>query len=366
VQKADSSSLFDDLDAALHSGSSEKRVAMLRQVTDLFLSEADRLNDDQIGVFDGVLVQLIERIEARTLAEISQRLAPVANAPVDFTLSLARHSEIVVARPILTSSSRLTTDQLVEIAKTKSQDHLLAISERAHIESAVTDVLLDRGNQAVVHSVAGNSGAKFSQNGFAALLKAAETDDKLAEKTGSRLDLPRDLLRRLLLQATEAVRSRLLSRTPPEFQEEMSRALGAAATAVDEEASKPRDFQGAKIFVELLRDKGELHESTLFDFARTRKYEETAVALSLLSGASLEIIKPLMKSPRDDGLLIPCKAADCKWETVSAILATKLSLGAAPRPGHEKLKIDFDKLSKSNAQRLLRFWQVREVSARSA
>ena len=32
-------SLFDDLDVALKSGSSEKRVTMLRQVTDLFLSE---------------------------------------------------------------------------------------------------------------------------------------------------------------------------------------------------------------------------------------------------------------------------------------------------------------------------------------
>jgi hypothetical protein len=34
-------SLFDDLDAALQSGSSEeKRAATLRQVTDLFLSES--------------------------------------------------------------------------------------------------------------------------------------------------------------------------------------------------------------------------------------------------------------------------------------------------------------------------------------
>jgi hypothetical protein len=73
-----------------------------------------------------------------------------------------------------------------------------------------------------------------------------------------------------------------------------------------------------------------------------------------------------MKSPGDDGLLIPCKVADCTWETVSAILATKLPPGSAPKAGHEKLKIDFDKLSKANAQRLLRFWQVREVSARSA
>src|ERR1035437_1760950 len=274
---------------------------MLRQVTDLFLSEADRLNEEQIGVFDDVLVQLIERIETRTLVEISERLAPVANAPIDLTLNLARHSEIGIARPILTNSSRLTTAELVEIAKTKSQGHLLAISERAQIETPVTDVLLDRGNQAVVHSVAGNSGAKFSENGFAALLKAAETDEKLAEKTGSRLDLPLDLLRQLLLRATEAVRSRLLSRTPPEFQEQMRRALSVAAEAVDQESRKPRDFRGAAAFVELLRKKGELDESKLFKFARARKYEETAVALSLLSSASLEIIKPLMKSPRDDG-----------------------------------------------------------------
>jgi len=366
VQKADSSSLFDDLDAALQSGSSEKRVAMLRQVTDLFLSKADRLNEEQIGVFDNVLVQLIQRIETRTLAEISERLAPVANAPIDLTLNLARHSEIGIARPILTNSSRLTTAELVEIAKTRGQDHLLAISERAQIETAVTDVLLDRGNQAVVHSVAGNSGASFSESGFAALLKAAETDDSLAEKTGSRLDLPLDLLRQLLVRASEAVRSRLLSRTPPEFQDEVHRALGAAVDAVDRESSKPRDFKAAKAFVELLREKGELNEGTLFEFARKRKYEETAVALSLLSSAALEIITPLMKSPMDEGLLIPCKVADCTWETVSALLATKLPPGAAPKPGHERLKIDFQKLSKANAQRLLRFWQVREVSARSA
>jgi uncharacterized protein (DUF2336 family) len=366
VQNADSSTLFDDLDAALQSGSSEKRIAMLRKVTNLFLSEANRLNEEQIGVFDDVLVQLIERIETRTLVEISERLAPVANAPIDLTLNLARHSEIGIARPILTQSSRLTTAELVEIAKTRSQDHLLAISERGQIETAVTDVLLDRGNQAVVHSVAGNSGAKFSENGFAALLKAAETDDNLAEKAGSRLDLPLDLLRRLLLRATEAVRSRLLSRTPPEFREEMRRALSAAAEAVDRESSKPRDFQAAKAFVELLREKGELDETTLFEFARARKFEQTAVALSLLSAASLEIIKPLMTSPRDDGLLIPCKAADCKWETVSAIFAAKLPPGSTPKAEHEKLKIDFAKLSKSNAQRLLRFWQVREVSARRA
>jgi len=74
--------LFDDLDAALQSSSSEKRVGMLRKVTDLFLSEADRLSEEQVGVFDSVLIQL---------AEISQRLASITNAPIDLTLNLAHH-----------------------------------------------------------------------------------------------------------------------------------------------------------------------------------------------------------------------------------------------------------------------------------
>ena len=53
-----------------------------------------------------------------------------------------------------------------------------------------------------------NPGAEFSENGFASLLKAAETDDKLAEKTASRLDYPLGLLQELLLRTTEAGRSR--------------------------------------------------------------------------------------------------------------------------------------------------------------
>jgi hypothetical protein len=83
VQNADSSPLFDDLDAALQRGSSEKRIAALRQVADLSLRGADRSNEQQIGVFDGVLLQLIDGIETSAL---------VAKAPVDLGLIRARYS----------------------------------------------------------------------------------------------------------------------------------------------------------------------------------------------------------------------------------------------------------------------------------
>lgn len=333
---------------------------MLRRVTDLFLYDANRLNEDHVGVFDDVLCHLTREIETKALVEISSRLASIGNAPMDLTRQLAGHHDITVAAPMLSVSNRLTSDDLVEIAKTRSQAHLFAISERASIAPAITDVLLDRGNRAVIHSVATNSGAQLSGHGFAALLKASETDDSLAEKTGLRLDLPPQLLRELLLRATDAVRSRLFSRTPPELQEEVRRALQIATNEVDRETRATRDFVSAKRFVDLLKKRGELNEAMLLKFAQGQKYEEMTTALASLSFASIEIIKPLMESPRDDGLLIPCKAAGCSWQTLRAILECKASPGATIK--HlKKLEADFAKLSRSNAQRLLRFWQVRQI-----
>ena len=64
---------FDDLDAVLRNGSPDNRVDMRRRLIDLFSSDADRLNDRQIGVSDQVLVQPIRQIEAKTRVEISAR-----------------------------------------------------------------------------------------------------------------------------------------------------------------------------------------------------------------------------------------------------------------------------------------------------
>jgi hypothetical protein len=55
-------------------GSAEKRLQTLRRVSDLFLGGAVRFSDEQIGVFDDVLVHLINKIETKALIELSARL----------------------------------------------------------------------------------------------------------------------------------------------------------------------------------------------------------------------------------------------------------------------------------------------------
>jgi uncharacterized protein (DUF2336 family) len=365
-------SIVDEVESAIRAGSAEKRLETIKRVTDLFLSSAGTLNGEQIELFDNVLERLIKTIELRAiadisariaLAEMSEQLAPVAQAPPSVIRRLARNDEIVVAGPVLSESARLSTEDLVEIAETRGEQHLLAISGRWWLKEVVTDALLARRYPAVSRRIINNPGARVSASGFAIVLEQAESDPELAVETGIRVDLPSELRQQLLRNATEAVRARLLSRAPPHLFEEIRTAIAAVSAGINREMSKIRDFATAKRFVALLSEKGELSEATLFGFAKQHKYEETVAALAELSRSTIETIRPLMQSLRDDGVLIPCRAAELSWETVHAVLDCRFATGKMGPHELAKAQGQFTKLTTENARRLLRFWQVRSLSS---
>jgi uncharacterized protein (DUF2336 family) len=371
----DALSIVDQVVTAINTGSAEKRLETIKRVTDLFLSSAADFNSEQIELFDDVLERLTKTIEIRAIADVSARialaemsmqLAPVAQAPPSVVRRLARHDEITVAGPVLKESARLSTEDLVEIAETKGEQHLLAISGRWWLKEIVTDALLARRYPTVSRRIVNNPGARVSAGGFAIVVAQAEFDPELAVETGIRVDLPSGLRDQLLRNATETVRSRLLSRAPPHIFEEIRSAIAAVSAGVNREMSKVRNFTTAKRFVALLKNNGELNEATLFGFAKQRKYEETVAALAELSQSTIDVIRALMQSPRDDGLLIPCKAAEVGWETVIAVLESRFSTGSMGPHELAKAKGQFAKMTTENARRLLRFWQVRSSSSPSS
>jgi uncharacterized protein (DUF2336 family) len=367
-------SIVDEVETAINTGSAENRLETMKRVTDLFLSSAGSFNSEQIELFDNVLERLIKTIEIRAIADVSARialaemsaqLAPVSQAPPSVVRRLARHDEITVAGPVLTESARLSAEDLVEVAETKGEQHLLAIAGRWWLKEVVTDALLARRYPSVSRRIVNNPGARVSAGGFAIVVAQAESDPELAVETGIRVDLPPELRQQLLRNATEAVRSRLLSRAPPHIFEEIRSAIAAVSAGVNREMSKVRDFRSARRFVALLNDNGELKEATLFGFAKQRHYEETVAALAVLSQSTIEVIRPLMQSLRDDGVLFPCKVAGLSWETVSAVLESRFATGSMGPHELAKARSQFAKITTENARRLLRFWQVRSSSSAS-
>jgi uncharacterized protein (DUF2336 family) len=364
----------EEVETAISTGSAEKRLETIKRVTDLFLSSAGSHNSEQIELFDNVLERLIKTIEIRAIADVSVRialvemssqLAPVSQAPPSVVRRLARHDEITIAGPILAESARLSADDLVEVAQTKSEQHLLAVAGRWWLKEVVTDALLARRYPSVSRRIVSNPGARVSASGFAIVVAQAESDPELAIETGIRIDLPPEFRRQLLRNATEAVRSRLLSRAPPHIFEEIRTAIAAVAEGVNREMSKVSDFTAASRLVALLNDSGELNEATLFGFAKQRKYEETVAALAQLSQSTIEVVRPLMQSLRDDGVLITCKAADLRWETVSTVLECRFSTGSMGPDELAKAQRQFATITTENARGLLRFWQVQSSSSPS-
>ena len=357
-------SLISELEDAVRSGSQVKRAETLRRITDLFLGTNEQLNEEQILVFDQVLGHLITRMELTALIELSERLAPIHNAPIKVVHTLALDDEIAIAGPVLSMSDRLTTPDLIEIAMAKSPSHLLAISKRSSLSESLTDVLIERGDRNVIRKLAENAGVRFSEKAYAYLVDQPEADETLLETLGLRLDIPLNIFLRLLERVTEAVRTRLLALVQDK-RDDIKDALAAISNDVIEREDADLNFDAAERVVQLMQQNGELDEFTLLQFSKRRQYAATVTALATLCSAPIDMMKHMLNGGGNESLLVSCKAAGVAWPTLRALLQDDL-LGRIPSEHELKtLKSDYTKLSQSTAKQLLEFWYEHQTPQNS-
>ena len=271
---------------------------------------------------------------------------------------LAQDEDIAVAGPVLAQSPRLRESELVELAKTKGQAHLAAIAGRADLGEAVTDVLVRRGSPEVVRTVADNQSAKFSEGGFSALVKRAEGDEDLAQKVGaaaghSAASVPRASGARHRGGAAAPARVRQARdprRDPARARQDLQRIrqVGAGARLCGGDAHRR---------ARCIRPTSSARPSSS-NFAKDKKFEETVAALAVLCGVPIETADRLMAGDRPDPILILCKAAGYSWDTVRAIIMARPSAKGTSNQSLEDTFANFEQLSASTAQRVVRFWQV--------
>jgi uncharacterized protein (DUF2336 family) len=352
-----SASLIPELEDVIQNGSAERRAKTVQRIANLFVDGAASFNEDHIGLFDDVLCRLVDEIEAKARIEMAQSLAVIGNAPSELMHKLAKDEDIAVAGPVLAQSRRLQENELVELAKTRSQAHLAAIAGRSDLGEAVTDVLVHRGSSEVVRNVADNQSAKFSEGGFSALVKRAEGDEDLAQKVGLRQDIPPHMFRELLVRATAVVQQRLLASAKAETRAEIQRVLDKISKEYDK-AAPARDYTAALRLVREMQVAEQLSEAELVEFAKERKFEETVATVSVLCGVPVETADRLMAGDRPDPILILCKAANFGWPTAKAIIMSRPSAKGTSNHSIDSAFANFEKLSASTAQRVVRFWQV--------
>jgi uncharacterized protein (DUF2336 family) len=353
-------SIFAELEATLAHESGSQRFTILRRVTDLFLAGAESYSDDHIAVFDGVIGRLIENIEHRALIELSGRLAPVDNAPVNVIGRLSRNDDIKVSGPILERSKVLMDSDLVEIAKTKSQAHLSAIAGRAQLAEPVTDVLIDRGSADVARRVTANKGARFSKFGFTKAVSRAQQDESLALTVADRMDLPPELFDTLVRKATETVRERLMANAKPEMREriqqvlseisnQVARSIAPSSASIAHKRTVPRDPTRLK--------------TRMAECIAAGDVPQLINAVAVYCDVPARAVEDLVRHGSEDGLLLLGKASDIGWPQLQDILSVTMPAKTTTNEEITALFTRFLKISMPNAQRAAQFIRTSAVKS---
>ncbi|MGI9384170.1 MAG: DUF2336 domain-containing protein [Methyloligellaceae bacterium] len=311
---ADARGLLLALDTLTSEKSGGNASALLDRVTDLFFATSESQSEADSAVFGDVIERIAYEVEVEARAQLAKRLAPAEKAPLSLIRGLAK-DEIIVARPVLEQSPRLTDHDLVQIARSLGQDHLHAIASRDTLSSKVTDVIVERGDDHVLTQVASNDGAHFSFRGIEHLSDRAKSSDALMSALSSRADIPENLIDEVKRNVSTRLKSELLASNPEMDSEQVDSLVNAQADSIDVESYKASNDKLLK-----LHQAGELKEYMLVYFARERRLAETVRCLALLTGLEDSLVSRCLLKADIAALGILCKASGFQNKTYSSLL----------------------------------------------
>ncbi len=350
-----SRSLIDELNEAVSSGGDAHRQRILERITDLFAAGSRGYNGEQIALFDDVLQQLVVDIEVKARARLAQRLAHIQTSPPGIIRTLAFDDSIVVAEPILKYSQQLSDADLAENARTKSQEHLLAIAQRLRLSETVTDVLVDRGDHRVVDKVVKNRGARISLSGYEKLTHKARRDRKLTLALSRRSDLPRQYYLQLLETASASVRAKMEEENP-EVAAEIRGAVDDVATMIQHEVRDvSRRHAAAERDTTRFANVKPLSEANVHAPASKQEFARTAIALSKLCKFPVDAVERALLDKGEDMILILAKAAGCSWTTARELLLMHVAERNLKPADLEKSFERYKKLSRNVARDVISF-----------
>ncbi len=197
----------------------------------------------------------------------------------------------------------------------------------------MTDILIDRGDNEVARTVASNETARLSEKGIDGLLERAGSDETIGVGLYARSDVP-----------PERIKAGLAS---------------AEARSQDTEAR----IASAQRLVVTLKQTGALTEQKIGAFAAEGQYEELIAAISLRSRLKFQSLESMMHGPRLGGLTLVCRSLGFTTTTMNALWKLAVSRNGATAEEVRNARREFLALSREIAERVVRFWLVRQSAS---
>ena len=353
-----------DLIALAGETSPERRQALLSGVTDLFFSSDDTHGAGEMALFDDVLSQLAGEMEEAVRSELAARMAVAGAAPHGLLRTLAADVSIEVARPVLEGSTALTDDDLLSVARTRGQDHLRAISVRPTVSMAVSEAIVERGDDHTLGVLLANDGALMSRETHELVVDRAVENPTLHAAVVARKALPVDLLNEMYFVVESRLRGQIMARNAEMDPAELDAALAVGRKQLAaRDGALPPDFAEAEAAVRALKLRGGISPGVLAGFLRSREITKFLVALAELADIDFHTARRILERRELDALSIICKAAGFERPLYLTFAVLILDRDANAMGRAREYGELYDALPQDLAERTISFWRQRRQGA---
>lgn len=348
-----------NFEALTNSKDMTRRNELARHVAMLFSLTSESCTDEQIDIYDSVLLRLAGMVEDEARCFIAERICKLRRGP-EATIRKLATDTIAVAKQVLEHSTVLRDTELAEMARSLSEDHLLAIASREVLSEIVTDVLVESEAGAVKLRVAENNGAAFSEFGISKLMEAARTDERLQLAIGGRVDLTDEHVVSLIEIASERVKARLIENNDKAGISQLPQAARLAAQRMSNDFWLARyDFETAMGRASNLARTEGVFEATLRRFAAEDRFPEVVAGFAIICDIGLEEAKHWLVRLDTDPFLIAAKANGFSAMTVQALLKIGPWRHRLSHEARAEALARFEAMRVSAARRLLDQWHGR-------
>ncbi len=342
--------------------SSDRRRALLREVTDLFFDAPPARESATHHQFDEVLKSLASQTAQGAREELARRFADSDEAPKGLIMQLAKDA-IEVAAPILSKSGVLTEDELVTIVHETGQAHIQAIANRPAVPERLSHAIVERGDDNAVATLVENEGASLTRETFETVTRRAENSPVLQKPLVERKDTPVDLLNDLTMVVENTLRAKIMDRFDALEPGVLEAALAASRQRIQSRLAEDKDIAEAEKDVTRAKMRKELNGSLLVRYLREKKPVHFSVGFAEMAGVDYDAARRALEHESPDGLALICKAAGI--EKALFVTIAVLRAGASEGAFNDARTVGqaYDTLSLADAERAMRFWKMRKTAA---
>ena len=198
-----------DVTRLLNDSSAQARVRTTARIAADF--DAAALSDAERRIAEDIFRTLVKDTEVLVREALAAHLKSTLELPHDVALALARDVDSV-ALPVLKFSEVLTDDDLIDIVRDHGPAKQVAIAQRSGVSEAVSDALVDTGNEAAVAHLVGNEGASLSENTLVRVIDEYDESTSVADSLTRRPNLPPVISERVVSALAERLQAYLVSK----------------------------------------------------------------------------------------------------------------------------------------------------------